>query len=93
MELRIPALCTAQRLKKKKKDIGMECQEPLANRVPAWGMWDCGLPYASGPLVPTRKARQVRARDASGGQDLAEKYLAPQRLKGKGRKEVAYSQP
>lgn len=44
-----------------KNPIGMECQEPPANGVPAWRMRDGGRPCASGSLMSTRMPRQVRA--------------------------------
>lgn len=44
-----------------KNPIGMECQEPPANGVPACRMRDGGRRCASGSLMSTRMPRQVRA--------------------------------
>lgn len=63
-------------------------------RAPAWEMQDCGRPYASGSLVPTRKPREVHApRRHQEGKTWRRQVLLPSDRTGEGEKEGTAPSP
>lgn len=81
MELRIPELYAAQRVKKKKKKNGTSGQRgaSLGNA----GLW--AAPCASSPWCPGESQDRCAPRKASEARELSEGCLAPQRRNKEGR--------